>query len=164
MQLTRRSFVTKVAVGSASLPFMKGLSSAQVRSKLGCMKIVDTAAMLMAVEKGFFRKDLEGKIMAVNTLNNIVHLMVMGLIARPFKAREVMSELAPKIRRPRSMVSWFLAGKRSHAISPWREKVRMRETRREKRARKPRNSICDSATRAYSRGGTALQGLSPVER
>jgi hypothetical protein len=53
--------------------------------------------MLMAVEKGFFRKDLEGKIMAVNTLNNIVHLIVMALIARPFKAREVMSELAPKV-------------------------------------------------------------------
>lgn len=54
MQLTRRSFVTKVVVGIASLPFMKGLSSAQVKGKLGYMKIVDTAAMFMAVEKGFF--------------------------------------------------------------------------------------------------------------
>jgi NitT/TauT family transport system substrate-binding protein len=54
MQLTRRTFVTKAVVGMASLPFMKGLSSAQVRGKLGYMKIVDTAAMFMAVEKGFF--------------------------------------------------------------------------------------------------------------
>ena len=45
MELTRRGFVTKVAVGIASLPFMKGLSSAQVRGELGDMKIVDTAAM-----------------------------------------------------------------------------------------------------------------------
>jgi ABC-type nitrate/sulfonate/bicarbonate transport system substrate-binding protein len=54
MQLTRRSFVTNVVVGSASLPFMQGLSSAQVRGKLGYMKIVDTAARFMAMEKGFF--------------------------------------------------------------------------------------------------------------
>jgi NitT/TauT family transport system substrate-binding protein len=54
MQLTRRSFVTKLVVGSASLPFMKGLSSAQVSGKLGYMKIVDTAAMFMAVERGVF--------------------------------------------------------------------------------------------------------------
>jgi NitT/TauT family transport system substrate-binding protein len=156
MQLTRRSFVTKVVVGIASLPFMKGLSSAQVRGKLGYMKIVDTAAMFMAAEKGFFRAeglelepvpmaggalmvqgvtsgdlqigwsnvislyqahvegfdlklvaggathvkapneghaiivpqasplirahDLEGKILAVNTLNNIVHLLAMAWI------------------------------------------------------------------------------------
>jgi ABC-type nitrate/sulfonate/bicarbonate transport system substrate-binding protein len=97
MQLTRRRFVTKVVVGIASVPFMKWLSSAQIRGKLGYMKIVDTAAMFIAVEKGFLRANLAGKIMAVNTLNNIVHLMVMALIARPFKAREVMSELAPKV-------------------------------------------------------------------
>jgi NitT/TauT family transport system substrate-binding protein len=54
MQLTRRTFVTKAVVGMASLPFMKGLSSAQVRGKLGYMKIVDTTAMFMAMEKGFF--------------------------------------------------------------------------------------------------------------
>ena len=53
-QLTRRRFVTKVVVGIASLPFMKGLSSSQVRGRLGYMKIVDNAAMFMAVEKGFF--------------------------------------------------------------------------------------------------------------
>jgi hypothetical protein len=52
MQLTRRSFVTKVVVGIASLPCMKGLSSAQVRGQLGYMKIVDNAAMFMAVEHG----------------------------------------------------------------------------------------------------------------
>jgi ABC-type nitrate/sulfonate/bicarbonate transport system ATPase subunit len=79
MQLTRRRFVTKVVVGIASVPFMKGLSSAQIRGKLGYMKIVDTAAMFMAVEKGFLRENLAGKIMAVNTLNNIVHLMVWEL-------------------------------------------------------------------------------------
>jgi ABC-type nitrate/sulfonate/bicarbonate transport system substrate-binding protein len=54
MQLTRRSFVTKGSVGIASLPFMQGHSEVQVRGKLGYMKIVDTAAMFMAVEKGFF--------------------------------------------------------------------------------------------------------------
>jgi NitT/TauT family transport system substrate-binding protein len=169
MELTRRGFVTKVAVGIASLPFMKGLSSAQVRGKLGYMKIVDTAAMFMAVEKGFFTaeglelepvpmaggalivpgvmsghlqigytnvislyqahvegfdgklvaggatyvkgpkevhaiqvlktspikdaQDLEGKTVAVNTLNNIVHLMDMAWIdqqgARSSKVRFV---------------------------------------------------------------------------
>jgi NitT/TauT family transport system substrate-binding protein len=156
MQLTRRSFVTKVAVGIANLPFMKGLSTAQLRGKLGYMKIVDNTAMFMAVEQGFFTaeglelepvpmaggalivqgvtsgalqigmsnvislyqahvegfdlklvaggathvkgpnedhalivpqasplirpKDLEGKALAVNTLNNIVHLMAMAWI------------------------------------------------------------------------------------
>jgi NitT/TauT family transport system substrate-binding protein len=156
MQLTRRGFMTKVVVGLASLPVMKGLSSAQVRGKLGYMKIVDTAAMFMAVEKDFVRaeglelepvpmaggalmvqgvtsgelqigwsnvislyqahvegfdlqliaggathvkgpneshallvptaspltraQDLEGKTLAVNTLNNIVHLMAMAWI------------------------------------------------------------------------------------
>jgi NitT/TauT family transport system substrate-binding protein len=57
MELTRRRFMTKVVVGIASLPFMRGRSSAQVRGKLGYMKIVDTAAMFMAVEKGFFRAE-----------------------------------------------------------------------------------------------------------
>jgi hypothetical protein len=43
MELTRRSFVTKVVGGIAGLPFIKELSAAQVRGKLGYMKIVDTA-------------------------------------------------------------------------------------------------------------------------
>jgi NitT/TauT family transport system substrate-binding protein len=54
MNVTRRNFVTKVAVGIAGLPLMKGLSAAQVKGKLGYMKIVDNAAMFMAMEKGFF--------------------------------------------------------------------------------------------------------------
>jgi NitT/TauT family transport system substrate-binding protein len=54
MQLTRRCFVTNIVVGIASFSFMKGLSAAQLRGKLGYMKIIDTAAMFMAVEKGFF--------------------------------------------------------------------------------------------------------------
>jgi NitT/TauT family transport system substrate-binding protein len=156
MNITRRSFVTKLTVGIAGVPLMKGLSSAQTKGKLGYMKIVDNAAMFMAMEKGFFTaegleletvpmaggaliaqgvtsgdlqigwtnvislyqahvegfdfkfvaggatnvkgpkeshailvpkgsqitgaKDLEGKTVAVNTLNNIVHLMGMAWI------------------------------------------------------------------------------------
>jgi hypothetical protein len=53
--LTHRSFVTKVVGGVASLLVLKGLSSAQVKGKLGYMKTVDTAAMLTTVEKGFFK-------------------------------------------------------------------------------------------------------------
>jgi hypothetical protein len=45
--------VTKVVGGIASLPFMKRLSSAQVRGKLGYMKIVDTAANSRAHVEGF---------------------------------------------------------------------------------------------------------------
>ena len=55
MELTRRSFVTKVVVGIAGLPFIMDLSSAQTRRKLGYMKIVDTASMFMAVEKDFLK-------------------------------------------------------------------------------------------------------------
>jgi NitT/TauT family transport system substrate-binding protein len=156
MKATRRSFLTKVVVGMAGLPLMKGLSLAQLKGKLGYMKIVDNAAMFLAMEKGFFKaegleletvpmaggavivqgvtsgdlqigwtnvislyqahvegfdfkfvaggatnvkgpkeshaiivtksspvngaKDLAGKTVAVNTLNNIVHLMAMAWI------------------------------------------------------------------------------------
>ncbi|MGH7825969.1 MAG: ABC transporter substrate-binding protein [Candidatus Binatia bacterium] len=156
MVLSRRSFVTKVVVGIAGLPLMRDLSLAQFKGKLGYMKIVDNAAMFMAMEKGFFKaegleletvpmaggavivqgvtsgdlqigwtnvislyqahvagfdfrliaagatnvkalkeshaimvpkasairrpRDLEGKTVAVNTLNNIVHLMAMAWI------------------------------------------------------------------------------------
>jgi NitT/TauT family transport system substrate-binding protein len=135
---------------------MKGIGAAQVKGKLGYMKIVDNAAMFMAMEKGFFTaegleletvpmaggaviaqgvtsgdlqigwtnvislyqayvegfdfkfiaggatnvkaakeshaiivakvspvnraKDLEGKTVAVNTLNNIVHLMALAWV------------------------------------------------------------------------------------
>jgi NitT/TauT family transport system substrate-binding protein len=154
MGITRRQFVSKSAIGIAGLPFVHGLSWAQAKGKLGYMKIVDNAAMFVAMEKGFFKsegleletlpmaggalilqgvtsgdlqigwtnvislyqahvegfdfkfiaggatnvkgkgeshaievskaspiksaKDLEGKTVAVNTLNNIVHLMAMA--------------------------------------------------------------------------------------
>lgn len=154
MGITRRNFVTQLTVGLAGLPLVHGLSWAQTKGKLGYMKIVDNAAMFMAMEKGFFKnegleletvpmaggalilqgvtsgdlqigwsnvislyqahvegfdfkliaggatnvkdkgeshaiqvlkaspikraKDLEGKTVAVNTLNNIVHLMAMA--------------------------------------------------------------------------------------
>jgi NitT/TauT family transport system substrate-binding protein len=156
MSMNRRSFLAKVAVGVAVLPFMRGSSAAQTKGKLGYMKIVDNAAMFMATEKGFFKaegleletvpmaggavivqgvtsgdlqfgwtnvislyqarvagfdfkliaggasnvkgkneshailvgknspvksaKDLEGKTVAVNTLNNIVHLMARAWV------------------------------------------------------------------------------------
>lgn len=156
MSINRRSFLTKVIVGVAGMPLARGLSWAQTKNKLGYMKIVDNAAMFMAMEKGFFKaegleletlplaggapiingvvsgdlqfgwtnvislyqarvegfdfkllaggatnvkskneshalqvakaspvksaKDLEGKTVAVNTLNNIVHLMAMAWI------------------------------------------------------------------------------------
>src|SRR5687768_16023896 len=156
MRMNRRSFLTKVSVGVAALPLLPGLSWAQAKGKLGYMKIVDNAAMFVAMEKGFFKaegleletlplaggapiingvtsgdlqfgwsnvislyqahvegfdfkliaggatnvkakneshaiqvgknspiktaKDLEGKTIAVNTLNNIVHLMAMAWI------------------------------------------------------------------------------------
>ena len=156
MKMTRRSFLTKVTVGVAGLPFARGVTWAQAKGKLGYMKIVDNAAMFMAMEKGFVKaegldletlpmaggavivqgvtsgdlqfgwtnvislyqahvqgfdfkliaggatnvrgsnethaiqvlkdapiknaKHLEGKTVAVNTLNNIVHLMAMGWV------------------------------------------------------------------------------------
>jgi NitT/TauT family transport system substrate-binding protein len=156
MNISRRSFLTKVAVGLVALPLFDGFVWAQSKSKLGYMKIVDNAALFMAIEKGFFKaegleletvplaggapiingvvsgdlqfgwtnvislyqartegfdfklvaggatnvkakheshaiqvtnnspvksaKDLQGKTVAVNTLNNIVHLMAMAWI------------------------------------------------------------------------------------
>lgn len=156
MSINRRTFIARVAVGVAGLPLLRGMSWAQAKSKLGYMKIVDNAAMFVAMEKGFFKaegleletlplaggapiingvvsgdlqfgwtnvislyqartegfdfklvaggatnvkakkeshaiqvannspiktaKDLEGRTVAVNTLNNIVHLMAMAWI------------------------------------------------------------------------------------
>jgi NitT/TauT family transport system substrate-binding protein len=156
MNISRRNFLTRISVGVAGLSLMRDFSWAQARGKLGYMKIVDNAAMFMAMEKGFFKaegleletvpmaggavivqgvtsgdlqigwtnvislyqahaegfdfklmgggaanvkakheshaiqvakaslikgaKDLEGKTVAVNTLNNIVHLMAMAWI------------------------------------------------------------------------------------
>ena len=156
MKISRRNFLASLTIGVAGLPLARGLSWAQTKSKLGYMKIVDNAAMFVAMEKGFFKaegleletlplaggapiingvvsgdlhfgwtnvislyqarvegfdfklvaggatnvkakheshaiqvgknsplktaKDLEGKTIAVNTLNNIVHLMAMAWI------------------------------------------------------------------------------------
>jgi len=156
MKMTRRGFLKNVAIGIAGFPLMRDLAWAQAKGKLGYMKIVDNAAMFVAMEKGFFKaegleletlplaggapiingvtsgdlqfgwtnvislyqahvegfdfkfiaggatnvkakneshaiqvlktssiktaKDLEGKTIAVNTLNNIVHLMAMAWI------------------------------------------------------------------------------------
>jgi len=156
MKITRRGFLTKVTVGVAGVSLTRDFSWAQAKGKLGYMKIVDNAAMFLAMEKGFFRaegleletvpmaggalivqgvtsgdlhfgwtnvislyqahvegfdftliaggatnvkakseshtiqvaknspiktaKDLEGKTVALNTLNNIVHLMAMAWI------------------------------------------------------------------------------------
>jgi NitT/TauT family transport system substrate-binding protein len=57
MGLTRRNFVTKLAVGIAGLPLTAGISWSQAKGKLGYMKIVDTAAMFVAMEKGFFKAE-----------------------------------------------------------------------------------------------------------
>ena len=57
MAITRRSFVTKLTVGIAGLPLMRGLSWAQAKGKLGYMKIVDNAAMFVAMDKGFFKAE-----------------------------------------------------------------------------------------------------------
>jgi NitT/TauT family transport system substrate-binding protein len=154
--MNRRSFLTKLTIGLATLPLSRDFVGAQTKGKLGYMKIVDNAAMFMAMEKGFFKaegleiepvpmaggavivqgvtsgdlqfgwtnvislyqahvegfdfkliaggatnvkgsnethaievrkdspiktaKDLEGKTVAVNTLNNIVHLMAMAWV------------------------------------------------------------------------------------
>ena len=57
MKITRRNFLAKVTVGVIGLPQMQGLSWAQAKGKLGYMKIVDNAAMFMAMEKGFFKAE-----------------------------------------------------------------------------------------------------------
>jgi len=156
MKLGRRQFLAKIAVGISGLSLQCGSAWAQTKNKLGYMKIVDNAAMFMAMEKGFFKaegleiepvpmaggavivqgvtsgdlqfgwtnvislyqaavegfdfkliaggatnvrgsnethaievlkdsriqgpKDLQGKTVAVNTLNNIVHLMAMAWV------------------------------------------------------------------------------------
>jgi NitT/TauT family transport system substrate-binding protein len=57
MCITRRKFVIRVAVGVAALPLLRSLSFAQTKGKLGYMKIVDNAAMFVAMEKGFFKAE-----------------------------------------------------------------------------------------------------------
>jgi NitT/TauT family transport system substrate-binding protein len=155
MGVMRREFLI-LTIAAAGLPLMNGLSRAQSRGKIGYMKIVDTAPMFVAMDRGFFKaagleletlpmaggavivqgvtsgdlqigwtnvislyqarvagfdfkliaggatnvkgtndthallvakgspvskaSDLEGKTVAVNTLNNIVHLMAMAWV------------------------------------------------------------------------------------
>src|SRR5262245_54693057 len=57
MGMTRRKFVGKVGVGVVGLPLVGGLRWAQGKGKLGYMKIVDNAAMFVAMEKGFFKTE-----------------------------------------------------------------------------------------------------------
>ncbi|MEX0805745.1 MAG: ABC transporter substrate-binding protein [Candidatus Binatia bacterium] len=57
MIIGRRQFLTQISIGMAVAPWMRELSWAQVKGKIGYMKIVDVAAMFMAVEKGFFKSE-----------------------------------------------------------------------------------------------------------
>src|ERR687897_3068749 len=57
MIITRRDFLSKIAVGVAAAPWLGNLSWAQTKGKLGYMKIVDNAAMFMAMDKGFFKAE-----------------------------------------------------------------------------------------------------------
>src|ERR671914_1503132 len=57
MIISRRHFLTKVAFGVAAASWMPELSWAQTKGKLGYMKIVDNAAMFVAMEKGFFKSE-----------------------------------------------------------------------------------------------------------
>ena len=57
MGSSRRHFLTKVAVGVAGLPLMHANGWAQAKGKLGYMKIVDNAAMFVAMEQGFFKAE-----------------------------------------------------------------------------------------------------------
>jgi hypothetical protein len=52
--ITRRKFITHLTVGLAGLPWLRGESWAHGKVTLGSMKIVDNAAMFMAMEQGFF--------------------------------------------------------------------------------------------------------------
>jgi NitT/TauT family transport system substrate-binding protein len=57
MKLLRRDFLTKVSVGIAGLTLLRDTSWAQTKAKLGYMKIVDNAAMFVAMDKGFFKTE-----------------------------------------------------------------------------------------------------------
>ena len=57
MNRSRRNFLTRVSVGVAGLSLMRDFSWAQAKGKLGYMKIVDNAAMFVAMEKGFFKAE-----------------------------------------------------------------------------------------------------------
>ena len=49
MVVSRRDFLLKLSVGMAALPFGRDISWAQTKSKLGYMKIVDSAAMFISL-------------------------------------------------------------------------------------------------------------------
>jgi NitT/TauT family transport system substrate-binding protein len=57
MDIARRNFLTKIAVGIAGLSLAPDMTWAQVKTKLGYMKIVDNAAMFMAMDRGFFKAE-----------------------------------------------------------------------------------------------------------
>jgi ABC-type nitrate/sulfonate/bicarbonate transport system substrate-binding protein len=57
MKISRRNFLNKLTVGVAGLTFVCDSSRAQTKGKLGYMKIVDNAAMFLAMEKGFFKAE-----------------------------------------------------------------------------------------------------------
>ena len=57
MIISRRHFLSKIVIGLAAVPWLGNFSWAQTKGKLGYMKIVDVAAMFMAMEKGFFKSE-----------------------------------------------------------------------------------------------------------
>src|SRR5499427_8446874 len=57
MRVTRRKFLLKLSVGIAAVPLAREWGWAQTKGKLGYMKIVDNAAMFMAMEKGYFKAE-----------------------------------------------------------------------------------------------------------
>jgi ABC-type nitrate/sulfonate/bicarbonate transport system substrate-binding protein len=57
MKISRRHFLTQITVGVAGLSLARDFSWAQAKGKVGYMKIVDNAAMFMAMEKGFFKAE-----------------------------------------------------------------------------------------------------------
>ena len=57
MIISRRHFLSKIVIGVAAAPWLGNFSWAQTKGNLGYMKIVDVAAMFMAMEKGFFKSE-----------------------------------------------------------------------------------------------------------
>src|ERR1043166_9794245 len=57
MIVSRRHFLTKLTVGVAALPLLRKISWAEVKGKLGYMKIVDNAALFVGMDKGFFKAE-----------------------------------------------------------------------------------------------------------
>jgi len=57
MKISCRNFLTKVTVGVTGLSLAREFAWLQAKGKVGYMKIVDNAAMFMAMEKGFFKAE-----------------------------------------------------------------------------------------------------------